>query len=53
MAMNANLLSDTGAAELTDGGGMLPMHYACAYGTHPAVLQVLASASPQLSLIHL
>ena len=46
MALNAELLSDSGAAELTDGGGMLPMHYACAYGTHPAVLQVLANAYP-------
>ena len=46
MALNAELLSDTGAAELADGGGMLPMHYACAYGTHPAVLQVLADSYP-------
>jgi Ankyrin repeat len=30
MTVNAELLSDTGAAELTDRGGMLPMHYACA-----------------------
>lgn len=46
MALNAELLSDTGAAELADGGGMLPLHYACAYGTHPAVLQVIADAYP-------
>ena len=46
MAANVALLSDTGAAELPDRGGMLPMHYACAYGTHPAVLKVLADAYP-------
>ena len=32
MAENMELLLDTGAAELPDVGGMLPMHYACAYG---------------------
>jgi hypothetical protein len=47
MAVNAQLLADTGAAELADRGGMLPMHYACAYGTHPAVLQVLANVYPE------
>lgn len=41
-----SLLSDTGAAELADEGGMLPMHYACAYGTPDPVLRVLASAHP-------
>lgn len=46
MAVNAEMLSDTGAAELRDAGGMLPMHYACAYGTHAAVLEVLARANP-------
>lgn len=46
MATNVELLSDTGAAELPDRGGMLPMHYACAYGTNPIVLKVLADAYP-------
>lgn len=41
---NAELLSDTGAAALTDRSGMLPMHYAAAYGTHPTVLKALAKA---------
>lgn len=47
MATNVELLSDTGAAELPDRGGMLPMHYACAYGTSPLVLKVLANAYPE------
>lgn len=47
MAMNAALLADTGAAELADRGGMLPMHYATAYGTHPAVLKVLVDVYPE------
>ena len=47
MMLNAELLSDTGAAELADRGGMLPMHYACAYGTKPEVLYVLASVYPE------
>lgn len=47
MAINVELLSDTGAAELPDRGGMLPMHYACAYGTNPIVLKVLAHAYPE------
>jgi ankyrin repeat protein len=47
MAINAELLADTGAAELADRGGMLPMHYACAYGTDPAVLAVLSDAYPE------
>jgi ankyrin repeat protein len=46
MAMNAELLSDTGAAALSDRSGMLPIHYACAYGTHLVVLKVLAKAHP-------
>lgn len=46
MAINAELLSDTGAAALTDRSGMLPIHYACAYGTHPVVLKVLGKAFP-------
>jgi len=46
MTANAALLADSGAAELSDHGGMLPMHYACAYGTHPVVLQVLGTVFP-------
>jgi len=46
MTANAEMLSDTGASELCDTNGMLPMHYACAYGTHPAVLHVLADVYP-------
>lgn len=46
MMQNAILLTDTGAAELTDKNGMLPMHYACAYGTDTVVLQVLAQVYP-------
>jgi len=46
MAQNMTFLSNTGAAELPDVGGMLPMHYACAYGVSPAVLAVLADAYP-------
>lgn len=41
-----SLLSDTNAAEISDEGGMLPMHYACAYGTGTEVLEVLADAYP-------
>ena len=47
MADNMALLLDTGAAELTDVGGMLPMHYACAYGVSPIVLLVLAQVFPE------
>jgi Ion transport protein/Ankyrin repeats (3 copies) len=46
MAANADILSDSGAATLMDRSGMLPIHYACAYGTHPAVLKVLAKVYP-------
>jgi len=46
MAVNMGFLADSGAAELPDVGGMLPMHYASAYGTHEAVLRVLAEAYP-------
>jgi ankyrin repeat protein len=46
MAANADMLSDSGAATLRDRSGMLPIHYACAYGTHPAVLKVLAKVDP-------
>lgn len=41
------LLSDSGAAELRDENDMLPLHYACAYGTSPAVLEVLLDAYPE------
>lgn len=47
MAANAELLSDTGAAGLCDRGGMYPIHYACAYGTDPAVLEVLTRVHPE------
>ena len=47
MAANAELLSDTGAAALCDRGGMYPIHYACAYGTDPAVLEVLTKVHPE------
>lgn len=40
------LLSDTGAAELPDEGGMIPLHYAAAYGTTRQVLEVLLEVSP-------
>lgn len=46
MTTTTELLSDTGAAALADRGGMLPIHYASAYGTHPAVLAVLAEVYP-------
>ena len=46
MTANTELLSDSGAATLMDRSGMLPIHYACAYGTHPAVLKVLAKVYP-------
>lgn len=47
MTVNAEMLSDTGAAALRENGGMMPMHYACAYGTHPAVLNVIAEVCPE------
>jgi len=40
------LLSDSGAATLSDETGNLPIHYACAYGTSAAALQVLVDAYP-------
>jgi len=46
MATNLQFLCDTGAPELADIGGMLPMHYACAYGVGPQVLTVLQEAFP-------
>mmetsp|Transcript_3596 Transcript_3596/g.8210 ORF Transcript_3596/g.8210 Transcript_3596/m.8210 type:complete len:844 (+) Transcript_3596:184-2715(+) len=47
MTRNVRLLCDSGAAELSDRGGMLPMHYACAYGSNAEVLKVLADAFPE------
>lgn len=41
------LLADSGAAELVDEGGMLPMHYASAYGTTQEVLKVLLENYPE------
>ncbi|KAL7542620.1 hypothetical protein ACHAXR_012331 [Thalassiosira sp. AJA248-18] len=41
------LLADSGAAELQDEGGMLPMHYASAYGTTCEVLEVLLENYPE------
>mmetsp|Transcript_44438 Transcript_44438/g.135450 ORF Transcript_44438/g.135450 Transcript_44438/m.135450 type:complete len:984 (-) Transcript_44438:129-3080(-) len=38
------LLSDTGAAKIPDENGMIPMHYASAYGTSTAILRVLEAA---------
>ena len=35
------------AAEVRDTAGMIPMHYACAYGTSTSVLKVLEDAYPQ------
>jgi hypothetical protein len=46
MAVNLELLADSGAAELADKSGMLPIHYACAYGTHPVVLKALCKVYP-------
>ena len=46
MAQNMAFLSNSGASELPDVGGMLPMHYACAYGVNPQVLRVLADSYP-------
>ena len=44
LVTNARLLAD--AADLTDRSGMLPLHYACAYGTDPVVLAVLVQVYP-------
>eukprot|EP00580_Thalassiosira_gravida_P013621 CAMPEP_0201681822 /NCGR_PEP_ID=MMETSP0494-20130426/51307_1 /ASSEMBLY_ACC=CAM_ASM_000839 /TAXON_ID=420259 /ORGANISM="Thalassiosira gravida, Strain GMp14c1" /LENGTH=904 /DNA_ID=CAMNT_0048165575 /DNA_START=19 /DNA_END=2733 /DNA_ORIENTATION=- len=41
------LLADSGAAELEDEGGMLPLHYASAYGTTGEVLEVLLENYPE------
>jgi ankyrin repeat protein len=41
------LLADSGAAELQDEGGMLPLHYASAYGTTREVLEVLLENYPE------
>jgi len=41
------MLADSGAAELQDENGMLPMHYASAYGTTREVLEVLLENYPE------
>lgn len=48
MVLNVELLSENSAAAaaLSDRSGMLPIHYACAYGTHPVVLKALAKVNP-------
>lgn len=46
MAANMHFLCNSGAPELADIGGMLPMHYACAYGVSPQVLAVLEESYP-------
>jgi ankyrin repeat protein len=40
------LLCNTGAAGFADDNGMLPLHYACAYGANEEVLYVLTDAYP-------
>lgn len=40
------LLSSTGAAGYADDNGMLPLHYACAYGASEEALYVLTGAYP-------
>mmetsp|Transcript_12589 Transcript_12589/g.19155 ORF Transcript_12589/g.19155 Transcript_12589/m.19155 type:complete len:867 (-) Transcript_12589:550-3150(-) len=47
MAAIVSLLCESGAASLDDENGMLPLHYACAYGTSVAVLEVLIDAYPE------
>ncbi|GKY96190.1 hypothetical protein MPSEU_000578900 [Mayamaea pseudoterrestris] len=41
------LLSATGAARIADEIGMLPLHYACAFGASEEVLYVLTDAFPE------
>jgi hypothetical protein len=41
------LLSSTGAARMPDEIGMLPLHYACAFGASEEVLYVLTEAFPE------
>ncbi|GAX19398.1 hypothetical protein FisN_4Lh378 [Fistulifera solaris] len=41
------LLSSSGAAKLPDEIGMLPLHYACAFGASEEVLYVLTDAYPE------
>mmetsp|Transcript_48503 Transcript_48503/g.58525 ORF Transcript_48503/g.58525 Transcript_48503/m.58525 type:complete len:819 (-) Transcript_48503:67-2523(-) len=45
-AASVYVLSSTGAAACHDENGMLPLHYACAYGTSEEALKVLTDASP-------
>ncbi len=40
------LSSSSSPAEIQDRAGMLPMHYACAYGTTQSVLKILDEAFP-------
>ena len=51
MASNFTILAgdckSRGAAEVRDTGGMIPMHYACAYGTTTSALKVLKEAYPE------
>lgn len=41
----ANLIN-TGAASYPDDNGMLPLHYACAYGADPEIIQTLVEEFP-------
>ena len=41
-----SVLSSSGAAQVPDEIGMLPLHYACAFGASEEVLYVLAEAYP-------
>jgi len=41
------LLSSTGAASYADDNGMLPLHYACAYGASEEALYVLTEDYPE------
>jgi ankyrin repeat protein len=40
-------IPEVSPAEVRDTAGMLPMHYACAYGTTKSVLRVLEGAFPE------
>jgi len=46
MVTNVTLLAENGAATMPEARGMLPMHYACAYGSHHSVLKALQDAYP-------
>jgi len=47
MAEIVALLADSGACEMQDEGGMLPIHYAGAYGTTREVLEILLENYPE------